>query len=888
MTPGTTISHYRVTGELGRGGMGIVYKAEDTKLDRTVALKLLPPHALVSEDDKARFYREARSAAALNHPNIAHVYEIDEAEVTPGDVRPFIAMEYIDGETIADRIVKGPIPLKDAVSYASQMAEGLKAAHRKDVVHRDVKSGNMMLTSDGTIKILDFGLAKTTASTKLTQMGSTLGTVAYMSPEQARGEEVDRRSDIWSLGVILYEMITGVLPFRGDYEQAVVYGILNEDPDSMTNLRAGVPMALDGVIGKMLSKDPDLRYQNVDELPADLKAIDLGSAITRSRISTGSRSVIAPVAATPASTMTPAQQPPARKAGIPIWVWGLVAVALVGGAGAGVLLWGGSATTSVPTQFVIELEDRSEPLSAVWSADSRSIYYIAADSAGGNTSVRRFSLDTGTSELVPGTNDASELSASPDGRWLIIRDLAENRLERLAAEGGQASPIPGTEGARSIRVAPGGDVYFASEGWALMAVSEEGEVRSVASNDTIAGRFFAEPVVSPSGEAVYWGAWSSTTIVERTWGNPGGTPAPALDQYRLRAITANGLALVEPSGPVGETVSVVRFDPSDGTTSGAPRPVAYMSAVSLSGSGHLLFEEPANVADPSRGEPFYMVDGQEVDRIGRIPGTSNDFAVSHDGASVVAETRLESSDRRDLYLMEIATETSTRFTRDGENQNPFWAPGDDYIYWDRLDGDTFSVVRRRSDASTPLEVIVSDSTVLGNPAITPDGRTMLYVRMGESNPDLFARDLETGEERLVGSGTGFQTDADIAPDGRYVVYRSGSSTTGSILVAPLDGTGEVEVTDSGGYPVWSLDGSSIYFSRNRNILYRVAVTTDPVFRILGREEEVYRSQTHIHFDLLPDGGVIVAQPGVVENAESRIRVILNFEDHAAALMQEGD
>jgi serine/threonine protein kinase len=227
MNPGTIISHYRVVGQLGQGGMGIVYKAEDTKLDRTVALKLLPPHALASEDDRARFYREARAAAALNHPNIAHVYEIDESDVEGEGKRPFIAMEYIDGESLAERIAKGPLPLQDAISIAAQVADGLKAAHEKDIVHRDVKSGNIMLTSAGVPKILDFGLAKTAASTKLTQMGSTLGTVAYMSPEQARGEEVDRRSDVWSLGVILYEMVSGRMPFLGDYEQATIYGILN-------------------------------------------------------------------------------------------------------------------------------------------------------------------------------------------------------------------------------------------------------------------------------------------------------------------------------------------------------------------------------------------------------------------------------------------------------------------------------------------------------------------------------------------------------------------------------------------------------------------------------------------------------------------------------------
>jgi serine/threonine protein kinase len=242
---GTSISHYTVESELGRGGMGIVYKAEDTKLNRTVALKLLPSATLMSEEERSRFYREARSAAALSHPNIATVYAIDEA-VPEGsredDVRPFIAMEFIDGPSLSERIEQGPIDLKEAVKIAIQLASALQVAHEQAIVHRDIKSSNVMLTAKGDVKVLDFGLAKTLQSTKLTMTGSTLGTASYMSPEQSRGEEVDGRSDLWSLGVVLYEMVSGVLPFAGSYEQAVVYGILNDDPRPLTAIRTGVPM----------------------------------------------------------------------------------------------------------------------------------------------------------------------------------------------------------------------------------------------------------------------------------------------------------------------------------------------------------------------------------------------------------------------------------------------------------------------------------------------------------------------------------------------------------------------------------------------------------------------------------------------------------------------
>ena len=218
---GKSLSHYKIDSELGRGGMGIVYKAVDPKLNRTVAIKVLPSAMLASHEDRSRFYREARAAAALSHPNIATVYAIDEA-VPEGsgadDIRPFIAMEYIDGPSLDKQISDGPFPLNDAVNIAIQLASALQTAHEHDIVHRDVKSANVMLTKKGVAKVLDFGLAKTVQSTKLTQMGATLGTTAYMSPEQARGEEVDGRSDLWSLGVVLYEMISGGLPFLGEYE----------------------------------------------------------------------------------------------------------------------------------------------------------------------------------------------------------------------------------------------------------------------------------------------------------------------------------------------------------------------------------------------------------------------------------------------------------------------------------------------------------------------------------------------------------------------------------------------------------------------------------------------------------------------------------------------
>ncbi len=265
---GQTVSHYKILEKLGEGGMGIVYRAEDTRLKRAVALKFLPPELTRHMESKSRFVNEAQAAAALNHPNICTIYEIDEH-----DDQSFIAMELVDGHDLKGRIESGPLSIDDAVSIAIQIAEGLHEAHDKGIVHRDIKPGNIMLTSRDQAKILDFGLARLGERTKITRKDTILGTAAYMSPEQASGRSVDRRTDIWSLGVMLYEMVTGQRPFTGDYELAVVYSILHDEPESLSSRRSNVPLELERIVERALAKDPSERYQHVEDMLVDLRAL---------------------------------------------------------------------------------------------------------------------------------------------------------------------------------------------------------------------------------------------------------------------------------------------------------------------------------------------------------------------------------------------------------------------------------------------------------------------------------------------------------------------------------------------------------------------------------------------------------------------------------------
>jgi len=270
---GKTISHYKILEKLGAGGMGVVYKAEDTKLDRIVALKFLPPHLHLDDEAEQRFISEAKAASSFDHPNICTIYDINKTD----DDQLYIVMASYEGETLKKKLEKGPVNVEEAIDIATQVTEGLKKAHQKGIVHRDIKPANIFITNDGLVKILDFGLAKVSTQTQLTTMGTTMGTVAYMSPEQTKGEEVDQRTDIWSLGIILYEIITGKLPFQGDYDQAIIYSILNEEQEPITGLRTGVSAELERIINKCLQKVPSSRYKYADELLIDLRQINKAS-----------------------------------------------------------------------------------------------------------------------------------------------------------------------------------------------------------------------------------------------------------------------------------------------------------------------------------------------------------------------------------------------------------------------------------------------------------------------------------------------------------------------------------------------------------------------------------------------------------------------------------
>ena len=443
---GRTISHYKILSELGRGGMGVVYKAEDTKLKRLVALKFLRPDVLKDEEHRERFLREAQAAAALDHPNICTVYEIDEVE---GET--FIAMAYLEGQTLKDKIAERPLKLEEALDIAIQTAQGLKVAHQNEVVHRDIKPANLMLTEEGQVKVVDFGLAQLAEQSRLTKTATMLGTPAYMSPEQSQRLPTDRRTDVWSLGVVIYEMVTGRMPFEGERQEAVLYAIAQEDPEPITALRVGVPTELDFIVSKAMAKDAGERYQHVEEMIVDLRSLG-------KKLESGKSTILRPQVPDTASGASVGAQraAPERSRPSPRKLLAGLSVALA--VAVAVIVWQAfqspePALEAPLRRFAFTPESLYETTTgrrldaygryngrAAISPNGRHIAYVAG---GEETKLWVRDLDREEPRELAGTEDAVRPFWSPDSQFIGFG--ANRELKKISAQGGPAitlCPLP--------------------------------------------------------------------------------------------------------------------------------------------------------------------------------------------------------------------------------------------------------------------------------------------------------------------------------------------------------------------------------------------------------------------------------------------------------------
>ncbi|MFT5514820.1 MAG: serine/threonine protein kinase/Tol biopolymer transport system component [Rhodothermales bacterium] len=888
---GQSLSHYKILSELGRGGMGIVYKAEDTKLDRTVAIKVLPSSALASEDDRTRFYREAKAAAQLQHPHIASVFEIDEA--APSDAphgtqaSPFIAMEFIDGETLQERIKAGPLKLEEAVRIASEIASALEAAHEKDIVHRDIKSANVMLTAKGVAKVLDFGLAQTAASTKLTKMGSTVGTVAYMSPEQARGEEVDGRSDIYSLGTVLYEMIAGRAPFAGDYEQAVVYSILNTNAEPLTAIRSGVPMEMERVVVKALEKDREYRYQSAADLISDLKSVERALDHT-STGETGRMSQVVSPSRTGPSAQSGIKAPSADETPSRPTLWrsvaGILALLLAG------LLWaffkqtGSSenraifASLELPAGVVLE-PGKSAPLdlsrSPVAISPNGNVVAIVG-SYRETTSIYVRRMDRAQFERFAGTEGAYGVEFSPDGSNIAY--FANNRLHVVSTIGGASREIA------SVSL-PSGIVWF-DENRILTAnnESEDLEVLDViagsrsAVNPTLDGGPFTRSV-SPRTRL------SDNTVLLTGFPHTPGTfilDVNAATVERIdRGITermfstkdylvfaeGSGLSVIQSTG-----IENIRSGPTATISSQVyTRDIPYFDADEF---GRVVYVEGPN---GDYREFVWLTDDGNTESLGLGVETFGTFKLSPDGQSLAAVVYGVSGS--ELWIFDLLRGGSrTNIATSGNPDLPTWSRDGSKLYFTSrtLDEPSVAMVADVGTGATAQVVNAALATVdwvspndiyLGG--LYHDGvQKAGYFDLEAQETNAFPYYFPTPLSRMSHSGT-------------HVAFTTNKTGDYEIFVQPFppDG-GEWKVETGGGEePVWGANDEYLYF-RNGDNLYRIDASLNgerPTFGVVDTLfTEPFENPGGYSFDVSSaDGRVLLLRTPLPFPEITSIKLVVN-------------
>jgi len=859
---GINILHYKILEEIGRGGMGVVYKARDTKLDRIVALKFLATNSLGGEAEKERFKREAKAAAALNHPNIGHIYTIDEA-----DGQLFIAMEYIQGQNLSALIREMPLRLDDAFHYATQIAAGLQAAHEKGIVHRDIKSANIMVTpknrgKPGVVKIMDFGLAKLSGRSMMTQQGTTLGTIAYMSPEQARGEPVDARSDIWSLGVVLYEMISGQTPFKGDYEQAVIYAILNEDPPPLTALRSGVPIELDSIIAKALNKDPDLRYQHVDEIPADLRAIEKHSG-SSSRIS-GASQIIPPteVVQTKKSFIFPwilsAFFAAAMLIMFVLWIWGKPRPVIQ------TQRFNISGIFS-ENQQILRLDI---PTFAV-SPDGAKLVYTLVEKGVSKLYLR--SLNSFQVSAIPGTQNATAPFFSPDGRWLGF--LSEGKIKKVPITGGAVEIICEAPGFRGASWSERGIIIFSpAYGSGLMSVDASGgEVYPFSQLDSARNeRTHRWPQVLPGEE------WVLFTIGDQN--NPNSYLNAYIAMQSLKTgerhildirgemaryvkpgylvVSRNGVLLAAPfdlqklktTRPLASVIEDVDGDPGSG-----------ISYFTTSDNGNLVY------LPGTRNRDLELV---WVDLEGKItplklpPRPYNMPRISPDGRKIAVTMGLVNGNNNDIWIYDLKSSVFNKFTFSNTMFDAIWSKDGKKIYF-ASGGRNEGVMVKPTDGSSEGILILPSKIPQFPVSITPDGKQMILNKLGgtaEGEIYIFNLNKKTAATPLFKSKV-YEYSGHVSPSGRYLTY--GSNETGKLEIyvrtyPDLKGKWQIS-TEGGASPLWAPDETALYYINNLGKMMMVPVQTKPKFlpgkpQVLFDVSQMNFPNNPIHnYDISPNG-----------------------------------
>ena len=835
---GQAISHYKIIEKLGEGGMGVVYKAQDTTLDRFVALKLLPPHVSASPDDKARFIQEAKAAAALSHPNICTVYSVEES-----DEKTFIVMEYVEGKTLQE--LKATLALKQAIDIGIQLADGLAAAHDKGIVHRDIKPENVMIRKDGRLQIMDFGLAKLKGVSRLTKEGSTVGTAGYMSPEQVQGQDADHRADIFSLGVVLFEIFTHQLPFKGVHETAIAYEIVNVDSPPMSSINPEITPELDAIVLECLEKDPKERTQSAAQVAIDLKRYRSHSSRQRqSRIAAApliQQQLQGPAMRGQAVDEHPAESNGRLRSSLLPWI--VSGVCVLGMLAVGLVTLFSPTSEKKVIRALLPAPEKvnfflygNEGGPATISSDGQQLAFVATDSLG-----RRFLYVWALSENSPrrlaGTEGALHPFWSPDNHYLGFFD--QTKLKKIDASGGAPFTICDARNARGGTWNADGIIIF-SPGPVdpLFSVPVSGGFPAQITKLDFAQRVNSHrwPSFLPDGKHFLYFA-RTTASGSQSEGDAicvaslDGKENKILVRASSNAQYAAGYLLYTR----GASLVAQRFDQAALELKGDPTTVAEGIAFDQS-TLHSLFTASQN------GILIYQTGSVELgsrlllyDRNGKRLGSIGDRAeflqprISIDGKRAAVDIYNFQSHNIDLWTFDIGRDSKTRFTfAPSYEQYPIWSHDDKLIYFNANPKGVFDLYRKVSGGEGSDELILQSSEDKIPLDVSHDGKYLLYQSNGglKTQADLWTLPLDGDQpfkdrKPVPYLQTEFnETDGRFSPDGRWIAYTSNESGQNEIWLRsfpPSSGRWQVSIA-GGSAPRWRGDGKELFYMSSGNAI----------------------------------------------------------------------
>lgn len=827
---GTRLGPYEVLGLIGEGGMGQVYRATDTRLDRAVAIKVMPAALAGDAVRRERFEREARNISRLEHPNICPLYDVGEL---PSDIGGglFLVMQFLEGETLAQRLSRGALSIKETLDVGIQIAEALAAAHRAGIVHRDLKPGNVMLTRAGA-RLLDFGLARTVSSitgvessatvmsdtTSLTTKGTLLGTLHYMAPEQLDGREVDTRADIFAFGAVLYEMVTGVKAFEAETPARVLSAILRDEPARVSTIVPVTPSGLDELIHTCLAKDPNERWQGMGDVARQLRWLQAG-------ISAGKSGALNR-AAIPA-------RPRSRVSAIAIGV-ALVLAAVSAGA-----MWVVMSRRIEPPirlhALLLPPEGNYLTGGLALSPDARALAFVAADASGEHQLWIR-ALDAARAQPVAGTDGATDVFWSPDGSQLAF--FAGNQLKRVNVSGGAVSVIcEAGAGAGASWNRDGVIVFQPHQQGNLMRVSASGGRPEPATTlDATAGEtHHLHPVFLPDGRhfvfyiagrqrGLYVGDLSSD---QRTFLFD---PDPSLPPGA--AATPGVYSSTKHLLYVRDRVLMARaFDASTRTIAGDPIKLADTVDYDPPGEAAFSIANGVLVYRPRQHLPLGSLEwvdrsGKTLTSIASPPSAFRQLALAPD-ARIAAVDRRDAQGVSSVWTIDLLQGSSTRVPAAYWSGQPVWSPDGSQLAYSIAADSPPNIVVRGSRGAGPEKRITKSANIEYTSALTPDGRTIVFRAFSsDTGWDLFTAPSngDAAPQRLLQTPAN-ETDASVSPDGRLIAYSSDESGRTEIYVSRFpEMSGRVAVSSGGGTrPQWRGDGRELYFVGTNNRITEVSI-----------------------------------------------------------------